>query len=49
MMAAIVVLLGVALLYFSLPHSLVRGARTPRPAHSATPRAEDFLCCGRLV
>jgi hypothetical protein len=32
---------------FSLLHSLVRGARTPRPAHSALPRAEDSLCCGR--
>jgi hypothetical protein len=28
---------------FHLLHSLVRGARTPRPAHSALPRAEGFL------
>ena len=25
----------------------VRGARTPRFVHSATPRVEDFLCCSR--
>jgi hypothetical protein len=24
--------------------SFVRGAHTPRPAHSALPRAEDLLC-----
>jgi hypothetical protein len=28
----------------SLPHSFVRGARTPRPAHSALPRPEDLIC-----
>jgi hypothetical protein len=28
---------------FPLYHSFVRGNRTPRLAHSASPRAEDFL------
>jgi hypothetical protein len=28
----------------SFHHSVGRGARTPRPAHSAMPRAEDLLC-----
>jgi hypothetical protein len=36
-------------LYFSFLHSLVRGARTPRLAHSALPRAEDSLCCSSSV
>jgi hypothetical protein len=27
--------------------TFVREARTPRLAHSAAPRAADFLCCGR--
>jgi hypothetical protein len=34
---------GALLLYFSFLHSLVRGARTPRSAHSALPRSEDFF------
>jgi hypothetical protein len=38
---------GTLVFYLSLLHSLVRGARTPRPAHSALPRAEDFLSGGR--
>jgi hypothetical protein len=33
---------------FPFQNSLVRGARTPRLAHSAPPRVEDSLCCGGL-
>jgi hypothetical protein len=33
---------------FTFPLS-VRGARTPRPAHSAPPRLEGLLCCSGLA